>query len=82
MLAIAVVQMTVRNLVGIAGKPHHSTVVACIGPQTAKAAVEGKLATRADAAKHHGDFKAIVQGVNETLDAMVDLRSKARKRAG
>jgi len=27
---------TVRNLVGIAGKPHATTVVACIGPQTAK----------------------------------------------
>jgi uroporphyrinogen III methyltransferase/synthase len=25
---------TVRNLVGIAGKPHPTTVVACIGPQT------------------------------------------------
>ncbi len=34
---------TVRNLVGIAGKPHHSTVVACIGPQTAKAAEEHGL---------------------------------------
>ena len=32
-----------RNLVGIAGKPHHSTVVACIGPQTAKAAEEHGL---------------------------------------
>ncbi len=31
---------TVRNLVGIAGKPHPSTVVACIGPQTAKTAEE------------------------------------------
>ncbi len=31
---------TVRNLVGIAGKPHTSTVVACIGPQTAKTAEE------------------------------------------
>ncbi len=31
---------TVRNLVGIAGKPHPSTVVACIGPQTAKTAQE------------------------------------------
>lgn len=31
---------TVRNLVGIAGKPHASTVVACIGPQTAKTAEE------------------------------------------
>ena len=34
---------TVRNLVGIAGKPHATTVVACIGPQTAKTAVEHGL---------------------------------------
>jgi methyl-accepting chemotaxis protein len=37
----------------------------------AKAAVEGKLATRADASKHQGDFRKIVQGVNDTLDAVV-----------
>ncbi len=37
----------------------------------AKAAVEGKLATRADASKHQGDFKAIVQGVNDTLDSVI-----------
>jgi methyl-accepting chemotaxis protein len=36
-----------------------------------KAAVEGKLATRADASKHHGDYRAIVEGVNETLDAVI-----------
>jgi methyl-accepting chemotaxis protein len=36
-----------------------------------KAAVEGKLATRADAAKHQGDFRKIVQGVNETLDSVI-----------
>ena len=34
---------TVRNLVGIAGKPHHSTIVACIGPNTAKTAEEHGL---------------------------------------
>jgi uroporphyrinogen III methyltransferase/synthase len=34
---------TVRNLVGIAGKPHASTVIACIGPQTAKTAEEHGL---------------------------------------
>jgi uroporphyrinogen III methyltransferase/synthase len=34
---------TVRNLVGIAGKPHATTVVACIGPQTAKTAAEHGL---------------------------------------
>jgi uroporphyrinogen III methyltransferase/synthase len=31
---------TVRNLVGIAGKPHTSSVIAVIGPQTAKTAEE------------------------------------------
>jgi uroporphyrinogen III methyltransferase / synthase len=34
---------TVRNLVGIAGKPHPATVVACIGPATAKIAEEHGL---------------------------------------
>ena len=34
---------TVRNLVGIAGKPHASTVIACIGPQTAATAEEHGL---------------------------------------
>ena len=35
------------------------------------AAVEGKLATRADATKHQGDFRKIVVGVNDTLDAVI-----------
>lgn len=35
------------------------------------AAVEGKLATRADASKHMGDFRKIVAGVNDTLDAVI-----------
>jgi methyl-accepting chemotaxis protein len=37
----------------------------------AKAAVEGKLGTRADASKHQGDYRKIVEGVNNTLDAVV-----------
>jgi len=37
----------------------------------AKAAVEGKLDTRANASKHQGDFRAIVQGVNDTLDNVI-----------
>ena len=36
-----------------------------------KAAVDGKLATRADASKHQGDFRKIVEGVNQTLDAVI-----------
>ena len=35
------------------------------------AAVAGKLETRADASQHQGDFRKIVQGVNDTLDAVV-----------
>ncbi|MCK6412617.1 MAG: MCP four helix bundle domain-containing protein, partial [Azonexus sp.] len=35
------------------------------------AAVAGKLDTRADAAQHQGDFRRIVEGVNDTLDAVV-----------
>ncbi|GAB4301851.1 MAG: hypothetical protein Fur0034_16080 [Desulfuromonadia bacterium] len=35
------------------------------------AAIEGRLATRADAGRHQGDFQKIVQGVNETLDAVI-----------
>jgi methyl-accepting chemotaxis protein len=34
-------------------------------------AVQGKLAARADASKHQGDFRKIVQGVNDTLDAVI-----------
>ena len=35
------------------------------------AAVEGRLQTRADATKHQGDFRKIVEGVNDTLDAVI-----------
>lgn len=34
---------TVRNLVGIAGKPHAVSIICCIGPQTAKTAKEHGL---------------------------------------
>jgi methyl-accepting chemotaxis protein len=42
----------------------------------AGAAVEGKLATRADASKHQGDFREVIEGVNNTLDAMVGPLNK------
>jgi len=42
------------------------------------AAMEGKLNTRVDAAKHQGDFRKIVEGVNQTLEAIVEpLRATA-----
>jgi uroporphyrinogen III methyltransferase / synthase len=42
---------TVRNLVGIAGKPHASSVIAVIGPQTAQAAEELGLRVDVQASK-------------------------------
>lgn len=35
------------------------------------AAIEGKLDTRADTSVHQGEFKAIVEGINKTLDAVI-----------
>ncbi len=44
-----------------------------------QAAVEGKLETRADAAKHQGDFRKVVEGVNSTLDAVIGPLNVAAK---
>lgn len=37
-----------------------------------EAAVDLKLDTRADASKHHGDYRKVIEGVNATLDAVVN----------
>ncbi len=37
----------------------------------ARAGQAGQLSTRADAARHHGDFRRVVEGVNGTLDAVI-----------
>ena len=34
-------------------------------------AIEGNLSARADAVKHGGDFRKIIEGVNSTLDAVI-----------
>ncbi len=44
-----------------------------------KAAVNGDLSTRADAQVHKGEYRGIVQGVNETLDAMVKPINEAMR---
>jgi len=44
-----------------------------------QAAVNGKLATRADVNRHQGDFRKIVQGVNDTLDAVINPLNVAAK---
>jgi uroporphyrinogen III methyltransferase/synthase len=54
---------TVRNLVGIAGKPHATTVVACIGPATAKTAEEHGL--RVDVLAPQPSSESLVQALAE-----------------
>lgn len=44
-----------------------------------QSAVEGNLSNRADASKHQGDFRKIVQGVNDTLDAVIGPLNVAAK---
>ncbi|MSZ76230.1 MAG: bifunctional uroporphyrinogen-III C-methyltransferase/uroporphyrinogen-III synthase [Actinobacteria bacterium] len=60
---------TVRNLVGIAGKPHPSTIIAVIGPATAKTAEEHGL--RVDVMSPKPD-------VDELVDALADFGAARR----
>ncbi len=61
---------TVRNLVGIAGKPHATTVVACIGPATAKTAEEHGLRV---------DVLAPEPSVEALADALAQFGSTRRQ---
>ena len=64
---------TVRNLVGIAGKPHARTVVACIGPQTAATAKEFGL--RVDVQPEQATVPALI----DALAAFAIDRAAAEK---
>ena len=44
-----------------------------------KAAIEGRLSTRADASKYQGDFQKVVVGVNNCLDAVIGPLNVAAK---
>ncbi|MGX7694700.1 bifunctional uroporphyrinogen-III C-methyltransferase/uroporphyrinogen-III synthase [Gordonia polyisoprenivorans] len=54
---------TVRNLVGIAGKPHARTIVACIGPKTAETATEFGL--RVDVQPENASIPDLVDALAE-----------------
>jgi uroporphyrinogen III methyltransferase/synthase len=58
---------TVRNLVGIAGKPHQSTVIAVIGPQTEKTAEE--LGLRVDVRAPEASAAALAQALADWATA-------------
>ena len=44
-----------------------------------KTAVEGKLDTRADATKHQGDYRKIVEGFNSSLDYVINPVNEAMR---
>ena len=44
----------------------------------AEAARDGRVSVRADASRHLGDYRKIVEGMNETLDMIVDPISTAK----
>jgi uroporphyrinogen III methyltransferase / synthase len=60
---------TVRNLVGIAGKPHARTIVACIGPKTAETAAEFGLRV---------DVQPETAAVGPLIDALAEHAARLR----
>ncbi len=60
---------TVRNLVGIAGKPHARTIVACIGPKTAETAAEFGLRV---------DVRPEVAAVGPLVEALAEHAARLR----
>jgi uroporphyrinogen III methyltransferase/synthase len=75
---------TVRNLVGIAGKPHARTIVACIGPKTAETAAEFGL--RVDVRPETAAIGPLVEALAEHAarlraeGALPPPRKKSRRR--
>ena len=63
---------TVRNLIGIAGKPHAVTVIAVIGPETAKTAAEFGLRV---------DVKAPKPSATGLVDALAEYAAGVREAA-
>ncbi|OBB94003.1 uroporphyrinogen-III synthase [Mycobacterium sp. 852002-40037_SCH5390672] len=60
---------TVRNLVGIAGKPHSRTIIACIGPKTAETAAEFGLRV---------DVQPETAAVGPLVDALAEHAARLR----
>ncbi len=79
---------TVRNLIGIAGKPHAVTVIAVIGPQTAQTAAEYGL--RVDVMAPRPSATALVEALAEhgakrreaAIAAGEPLRKPSERRRG
>ncbi|HEY8453730.1 MAG: uroporphyrinogen-III synthase [Micromonosporaceae bacterium] len=74
---------TVRNLVGIAGKPHARTVVAAIGPKTAQTATEYGLRVDVQPARATvaDEVEALAQYAVELREKLAAMPAKQRRGA-
>lgn len=78
----------VRNLVGIAGKPHRATLIACIGPASAKAAAD--LGLRVDIIAQKPEELELIEDLADhahalrlaAIEAGVDSYRPSEKRRG
>jgi len=66
---------TVRNLLGIAGKPHESTIVGVIGPATHQAALDAGL--RVDVVAPSASMEALTQALAEFAVARRERQREA-----
>lgn len=72
-LSVEVIPRSDKDIMGISMRHIADTLKELIHENVnlARAAVEGSLSTRGNAEKFNGGFREIVQGINETLDAVV-----------
>lgn len=79
---------TVRNLVGIAGKPHHTTIIAAIGPATAQTCEQHGM--RVDVIAARPDIVEVVDGLasfaakrrQDLIDAGLPVTKPSQRRPG
>ena len=72
-LSVEVIPRSDKDIMGISMRNIADTLKELIHENVdlVRAAVEGRLSTRGNAEKFNGGFREIVQGINETLDAVV-----------
>jgi methyl-accepting chemotaxis protein len=72
LLLIALGILLARSItIPLAAETQRVTAMSAEVQQLAQAAAEGRLTLRADASRHQGEYRKVVQGFNDTLDALV-----------
>jgi methyl-accepting chemotaxis protein len=83
-LDFEIIQKSDEDVLAISMKKVVDTLLSLVSDtkMLSDAAIEGKLNTRADVAKHSGEFRKIIQGVNDTLDSVVNPMREAEEVLG